>query len=165
MTTATLKWDTALRFITPLHFKGQNAKGHETTFDTSIRGGGLDTAASPMEVVLEASAACTAMDVIKILSKRRKHVTSFEIDLEAERSSDPPQVFTAIRMNFRITSPDVTWSDLSHAIELSWSKYCSVSIMLIRGGCSMSWSADIAGAAAAERIASPISRPSLAVAA
>jgi len=126
---ATLKWDSALRFI------GTNEKGHETVFDTSKKGGGLDSAASPMETVLEALAACTAMDIIPILQKRRKTVTDFWVDLNAERADMPPKVFTRIEMVIHVVSPDANQSELDHALELSHSVYCSVSSMLSRSGC------------------------------
>jgi putative redox protein len=130
---ASLRLDTALRLI------GTNAKGHETYFDTSVKGGGLDSAASPMEIVLEAVAACTAMDVIPIIRKRRKTITAFSVDLSAERASVDPKVFTQIAMKIRLTSPDATLVELVRAIELSQTTYCSVSTMIARGGCVISW--------------------------
>ncbi|MDP4198624.1 MAG: OsmC family protein [Bacteroidota bacterium] len=130
---ASVRLDTTLRII------GTNAKGHETAFDTSVKGGGLDSAASPMEVVLEAVAACTAMDVVPIIRKRRKTVSEFSVDLIAERAVTDPKVFTKIDMNIRLTSPDATLSELARAIELSQTTYCSVSTMIARGGCVISW--------------------------
>lgn len=132
---AHLHLDTALRLI------GTNAKGHETFFDTSVKGGGLDSAASPMETVLEAVAACTAMDVIPIIHKRRKTLTAFSVDLTAERASTDPKVFTHIEMKVRLTSPDATLAELARAIHLSQTTYCSVSLMIARSGCLISWEA------------------------
>src|SRR5579872_3187991 len=97
---AKLTWDKALRFV------GVNEKGHETMFDTSVKGGGLDSAAGPMEFVLQSAAACTAMDVISILQKKRRTVTAFTIDLDAERAEQHPKVFTKIKMDIRLVSPD-----------------------------------------------------------
>src|SRR5438045_8495166 len=112
-----LTWDSAQRYI------GTNEKGHDNFFDTSVKGGGLDSAGSPMEAVLQAAAACTAMDVMNILTKQRKSVQSFSIDLDADRSDSDPRVFTKIAMLFHITSGDVTLRDLERAIELYWEKY------------------------------------------
>ena len=125
--------DQALRLV------GTNEKGHETFFDTSLKGGGLDSAPSPMEVVLESVAACTAMDVIPILRKQRKTVTDFSVDVSAERAEDHPKVFTKIEMQIRVVSPDATIKDLCRAIELSRTKYCSVSAMLRKSGCEITW--------------------------
>jgi putative redox protein len=131
----TINWEQAQRY------RGTSERGHETFFDTTVKGGGLDSAASPMETVLEAAGACTAMDVIQILRKKRKTIESFGIALEAERAEDYPHVFTKIKMDFHLVSPDATLHDLAQAIELSWEKYCSVSIMLLRSGCEMTWQA------------------------
>lgn len=134
---ATLKLDSALRFI------GTSMHGKEAFFDTSIKGGGLDSAPSPMDSVLMAAAACSAMDVIPILQKRRKTVTDLTIYLTAKRAETEPRVFTQIEMDFHLVSPDATIEELSHAIELSHAKYCSVSVMLSRSGCEITWKASI----------------------
>ncbi len=134
---AHLTWNSAL------HFTGTNEKGHETEFDTSIVGGGLDTAAGPMEIMLEAAAACTAMDIVSILQKKRRTISKFSIDLTAERAEQHPKVFTKIAMAIHLTSPDATEQDLIRSIELSQTTYCSVSIMLQRSGCDISWHADL----------------------
>ena len=42
-------------------------------------------AASPMELVAMAAGACTAMDVISILRKKRQHVTQFEVQVSGVR--------------------------------------------------------------------------------
>jgi putative redox protein len=142
-----LSWDTAQRYI------GTNEKGHTNFFDTSVKGGGLDSAGSPMEAVLQAAAACTAMDVMNILTKQRKTVQSFSIDLDAERAATDPHVFTKIQMLVHMTSPDVTVRDLERAITLSWDKYCSVSVMLLRAGVEMTWKAVVSSPALAEEVA------------
>jgi putative redox protein len=134
---AHLHLDKALRLI------GTNEKGHETFFDTSVKGGGLDSAASPMETVLESVAACMTMDVIPILQKQRRTVSDFWVDLTAHRAEEHPKVFTSIAMSIHLVSPDATIRELERAIELSQSKYCSVSAMLSRGGCEITWKATL----------------------
>jgi putative redox protein len=132
-----LKLDTAMRFV------GTNAKQHKTYFDTSVKGGGLDSAASPMEVVLQSVAACTAMDVLPILRKQRRTVVDFSIDLEAERATKDPKVFTKIHMEVRLTTPDAKLRELARAMQLSQTTYCSVSTMITRGGCEITWRATL----------------------
>ncbi len=134
---ARIQLDQALRII------GTNEKGHETFFDTSVKGGGLDSAASPMETVLEAVAACTAMDVVPILRKQRRTVTEFSVELDADRAATEPKVFTRIDMQIRLSSPDATSRELCRAVELSQTKYCSVSTMLLRSGCALTWRATL----------------------
>ncbi|HWF43867.1 MAG TPA: OsmC family protein [Candidatus Kapabacteria bacterium] len=141
---AQLRLDPSLSALRPaLRFIGTNEKAHETYFDTTFKGGGLDSAASPMEITLEAAAACSAMDVIPILQKRRKTVENLTVELLAERAETHPKVFTSIEMHFRLVSPDATLKELAAAIELSHSKYCSISVMLARSGCNISWTATL----------------------
>ena len=126
-----------------LHFTGTTEHGKQAFFDTTINGGGSDLAPSPMDTVLMAAAACTAMDVVSILQKRRKTVNGLKIELSATRAETHPRVFTHIEMDFHLVSTDATYEDLSKAIELSHSKYCSASIMLIRSGCEITWKASV----------------------
>jgi putative redox protein len=132
-----------VQFDSTLHFTGTTEHGKQVFFDTTIKGGGSDMAPSPMDNVLMAAAACSAMDVVSILQKRRKTVNGLKIELSATRAEAHPRVFTHIEMDFQLVSTDATYEELAHAIELSHSKYCSVSIMLMRSGCEVTWKASV----------------------
>ncbi|MGH2639405.1 MAG: OsmC family protein [Rhabdochlamydiaceae bacterium] len=134
---AHLVWNSAL------YFTGTNEKAQKTEFDSSITAGAINTAASPMEIVLQAAAACTAMDIVSILQKKRRTVSAFSIDLTSERAEQHPKVFTKIAMAIHLTSPDATEQELVRSIELSQTTYCSVSIMLKRSGCDITWHAKL----------------------
>ena len=133
----TLSHDRALRFV------GTNDRALETVFDTTEAGGGLNSAASPMEIVLEAAAACTSMDVVSILQKKRRTLQDFVVVVDANRAAEHPKVFTSVHMLFKVASTDATMKDITSAIELSHEKYCSVSIMLARSGSKMSWAVEL----------------------
>src|SRR6476646_3141591 len=126
-----------------LHFIGQNGRGHTTDFDTTEAGGGLNSAASPMENLLEAAGACSSMDVVGILTKRKKTFDAMSVSIVGERAQDHPRTFTHMHMQFRIVSPDIEMKELKDAIEISHSKYCSVTIMMKRAGCAVSWDAQL----------------------
>jgi putative redox protein len=96
-----------------------------------------------MEIVLEALGACMAMDVVPILRKQRMTVTDFSVELSADRMETHPKVFSNIRMDIQLVSPDATLHDLARAVQLSQSKYCSVSTMLVRSRCRVSWQATL----------------------
>lgn len=89
---------------------------------------------SPMQGVLLATMACTASDIVMILRKERVSFTSLEIDAETERAKQEPRVFTKIHLHYRIRGRRVRESAVKRAIDLSSQKYCSVGIMLRRGG-------------------------------
>jgi len=86
--------------------------------------------ASPMELVLQAAAGCTAMDVVSILNKQRRTITDFRVSVDSERREEHPRIFTKIHLHFQLTSPDATEAELEKAIKLSQEKYCSVAGML-----------------------------------
>lgn len=86
---------------------------------------------SPMELLLSAVSGCASVDVVEIIKKKRKDVTSFKVEVEANRRSEPfPKIYTDMHITFILESKDATQSDLEQAVELSMGKYCSVSAML-----------------------------------
>lgn len=88
------------------------------------------TGAKPIELVAAALAGCTAFDVINILRKKRQVITAYEVRVEADQVTTPPQVFTDIRVHHVVTGIDVNPSAVEDAIRLSEEKYCSVGAML-----------------------------------
>lgn len=89
---------------------------------------------SPMQAALLAVMGCTASDIVWILNKQRVPFTKLEIDGEAERAVEEPRVFKKIHLHYRVYGENVKESAVKRAIELSAEKYCSVGIMLRRGG-------------------------------
>ena len=89
---------------------------------------------SPMQTALLAAMGCTASDVVWILNKQRVPFTKLEIDGEAERAKEDPKVFTKIHLHYRVYGEGIKDSAVKRAIALSTEKYCSVGIMLRRGG-------------------------------
>ncbi len=98
--------------------------GHPVAMD-----GDKTTAASPMELVLIALCGCTGYDVVSILQKKREPFTSLEVRARAERATEPPSVYTEIRLTYRIGGK-VSRKAVEDAVRLSKDKYCSVSAML-----------------------------------
>lgn len=86
---------------------------------------------SPMELLLSAVAGCASVDVVDVIKKKRKDVTSFKVEVEAKRRTEPfPKIFTDMNLIFILESKNAKLSDLEQAVELSMTKYCSVSGML-----------------------------------
>jgi putative redox protein len=82
-----------------------------------------------MEILLGALGACTAVDVVSILQKKRQNLIGLEIFVNGERATDYPKIWKTIELVYRITG-DVEEKAARDAIELSKGKYCSVSAML-----------------------------------
>ena len=119
MITASAKWTDKERFI------GAATSGHAIVVDA----GELKSGNSPMELVLVGLCGCTASDVVSILTKKRQRFTGVEVLAEGERADEPPRVYTAIKLLYRITG-DVDRKAAEDAVRLSKDKYCSVSQML-----------------------------------
>jgi putative redox protein len=112
-----------------LAFEGVGASGFRVQLDSPQAEGG-PTGFSPMELMLVTLAGCTAMDVISILKKKRQDVTGFEVISHGVRAEDYPQVYTDITLEYVVRGRNVDPKAVERAIELSETKYCSVSAML-----------------------------------
>ena len=84
------------------------------------------TSASPMELVAMAAGACTAMDVIDILRKKKQAVTDFEVNVTGVRQQEHPKKFTEIDLEYVVTGHQIDPKAVERSIELSLTKYCSV---------------------------------------
>ncbi len=106
-----------------LNFKGTNERGQ------SVQLSGSKEAASPMEAVLMAVAACSSVDIEMLLKKMRQPYKGVSVSVEGIRADAVPAVFTDIFIHYIIYG-DVQTSKAKKAVEMSMDKYCSVSIML-----------------------------------
>jgi putative redox protein len=91
--------------------------------------GDRQTANSPTELVLLGLCGCTGYDVVSILRKKREPFTGVEVRAEADRATEPPTVFTEIRLVYRVGGK-VSHKAVEDAVQLSEEKYCSVAAML-----------------------------------
>jgi putative redox protein len=122
---------------------GTNEDGRITHFDTTPDHGGKGLAASPMEVLLQATAACSVMDVLSILRKKRKTVNALRVAMEGDRADEHPRRFVAMRFRFILDSPDATLADLERSVELSQGSYCSAMAMARRSGCELTFVSEL----------------------
>lgn len=107
-------------------FEGQSESGHHILFDADAAHA---AGPSPMEAVLTALCACTSVDVVSILKKKREPVDGLVVSAKAEQSTTPPRYFTDITLTYTVSGP-VTHKAMEDAVMLSKDKYCSVSFML-----------------------------------
>jgi putative redox protein len=90
-------------------------------------------ALSPVETILGALGACTAMDVISIATKKRQTIEAYLIHLRGDQRDEYPQVYTEIEIVHELTGPGLSEAAIRRAIELSATKYCPVSAMISAG--------------------------------
>ncbi|HSM55904.1 MAG TPA: OsmC family protein [Candidatus Sulfomarinibacteraceae bacterium] len=113
-----------------MSFVGTADSGFEVNLGAAPAVGGDDDGLRPMELMLISLAACTAMDVISILRKKRQHVTDFEVAVEAGRATEHPKVFTDIVVTYYVHGVGVDPVAVERSIELSTTKYCPAQAML-----------------------------------
>ncbi|MFP5113816.1 OsmC family protein [Bacillaceae bacterium C204] len=107
-------------------FSGVTPSGHEFTMDAAPEVGGENSGPRPTELLLEAVAGCTGIDIISILQKMRLKPTAFQMDVKGERAEEHPKRFTTINIHYALDG-DLPEDKVVRAIQLSKDKYCSVS--------------------------------------
>jgi len=112
-----------------MHFEGRADFAHNVPID---HGPPLGTGEGikPTELTLMSLAACSGQTVISLLEKMRQNVTSFTVRAEGTKREDHPQIFTAIRLQFRVEGTDLDKALVEKAVRLSEEKYCPVWAML-----------------------------------
>jgi putative redox protein len=118
------------KWIEGLQFAATPPSNHAILLDGSQKGGGLDSAVHPGELILLGLAGCTGMDVISLLQKMRVEVSGFEVQVEAEPAKEHPKWWEKIHLTYVVEGKDVPEDKLKKAINLSQDKYCSVSATL-----------------------------------
>ncbi|WP_280553191.1 OsmC family protein [Halomonas sp. 25-S5] len=131
---ASVKWTDGRQFV------AESGSGHSVVIDGPPDHGGRNTGPRPMEMLLMGMGACTSFDVLNILDKARANVTDCVASLEAERTDEVPSVFTKIHVHFTVSGKGLKEKQVARAVELSAEKYCSASIMLVKGGVEISHS-------------------------
>jgi putative redox protein len=113
--TVKLNWNGGLKFT------GINAGRIETVIDGNHADG-----ASPVELLLEALGACSAVDVVVIMEKVRTPLQRLEVVVDGDRRSSEPRYFENVRVKFDAWGEGISPDKLQRAINLSIGKYCSV---------------------------------------
>ncbi len=115
-TNVTLKWDGEHRFDAK-----RQGDFPSIRIDASSR-----TGPGPVDVLVMSLAACTGVDVVDILEKRRTPVESFTVDGMGERFDGIPARLTRVLLTYRIQGATVEREHAERAIDLAINKYCSV---------------------------------------
>ena len=117
--------NTKINWVSKLYLEGSTATGHTVKMDSAPAG--METnGPTPKELLLQALAGCTMMDVVTILEKSRKHLDKFWIDVEAELAKEHPKVFTKINLKYNFLGEDLDESTIKRAIDLSRERYCAI---------------------------------------
>jgi len=105
---------------------------HAITIDTIESSGGTNAGPEPLGLLLLSLGACTGMDVISILRKKRQVVTSYIVNVYADQATEYPRVYTHILVEHVIGGENVDPAAVARSLELSITKYCPVHAMLAK---------------------------------
>ena len=119
-----------VKHIKGVTFLGKSDSNHWITMDGPENFGGSDAGTRPKELLLIALGGCTGSDVATILQKKKIKIDNFEMNITADVADEHPQVFTKINVEYVFHGKDIQEKDVERAIELSQTKYWSVTHML-----------------------------------
>lgn len=109
-----------------VNFKATNEEGISMMLDGSPSLGGIGNGVRPMESLLMALAACSAIDVVMILDKMRQKLEDIKIEVSAESSKiQDYTTYTSIHLEFLLKGK-LKESKVEKAVSSSMEKYCSV---------------------------------------
>ena len=113
-----VSWSGDHRFLA-----GPEGRQHQIDADAQVAPG-------PVETLLNALAACSGVDVLDILAKRRTPVRTMSIRVEAERRPRAPRRVLRLLLEFSIEGDGIEPEQAQRAIRLSYERYCSVAASL-----------------------------------
>ena len=119
-----------LKQIQGTTFAVKGNSGHWITIDNTVESGGSASAPTSKELVLFGLAGCTSADVVEILRKKRVPMTDYEVRVTAHERNEHPRIFTTVHVEYIVYGTGVKKEDVERAIELSTTKYCSVSAII-----------------------------------
>jgi putative redox protein len=107
-------------------FEGSADSGNSIFFDAAPD---HDQGPSPMQAVLMALCACSSVDVVSILQKKRQRLEGLKVTAAADQAETAPRVFSRIKLTYTVSGL-LSRKAVEDAVALSKDKYCSVSKML-----------------------------------
>ena len=121
--TVKTKWLSGMSFDSEIN-------GHHILIDLSKEDGGEDTGPGPKALLLAAIHGCSGMDIVSILKKMRVTGYTFEMDAQAQSTTEHPKTYHTIRVSFLFTGEDLPVDKIVKAVTLSTEQYCGVIAML-----------------------------------
>jgi putative redox protein len=119
-----------IKWVQDVMFLGESGSGHSVVMDGAPDAGGRNLGVRPMEMLLLGLGGCSAFDVMLILKRGREAVTDCVVEIDAERATTDPKVFTKIVMHYTVTGQGLDRKKVERAVQLSADKYCSASAIL-----------------------------------
>jgi putative redox protein len=118
------KWLAEVKWSGDNVFLGSDGSGHTVLYDSAE---GTQKGIGPMRSLLTSLGACTGMDIVAILRKRKQNLKSLRILLNGERPEHGlPKPWTSIQLRYVLSGADLDKKYVEEAIRDSTEKFCSV---------------------------------------
>lgn len=117
-------------------FEGKGPSGNAFIMDGIPEVGGHNLGPTPVEALAASLAACSGIDVLSILEKKRQKVTAYRLEVEYDRDpieSGWPRPLKAIRLRHFLKGVNLDPDAVARAVELSDEKYCTAAATLRAG--------------------------------
>ena len=111
-----------------MSFEAIPESGNRFVMDSSLGHGGENLGPSPLETLICAAAACSAIDVLDILQKKRQTIESYRVEVQSERGPEGvwPRPITSMVIKHIVSGPNLSPEAVQRAVDLSDEKYCSI---------------------------------------
>ena len=111
-----------------VHMEAKNEDGITLQLDGTGEIGGINGGFRPMQMLLAAAGGCSAIDIVGILKKQNQNPDDMQIEVTGDRQSvGTYSEFKSIHMHFIMKGSHLDEKKVARAIDLSLTKYCSVS--------------------------------------
>ncbi len=111
-----------------MRFVARTSSGHDVVVDNAVG----DSGPRPTEFLLAAIAGCTAMDFVDIMAKKRQIIDRYSVEVTGTQREKAPNVFLTITV-IHMVEGNVETAAVVRSIELSATKYCTVSAQIAAG--------------------------------
>ena len=111
------------------HSSISNGHGHKISVENTTDVN--PTGPSPMELVLMGVAGCSSIGIVRILKQQKIYFNNLEIIVDGKTKNSHPKVFTEIHAKVYVYG-DVDSKKIYRAVDLTFKKYCSVSLTFSR---------------------------------
>ena len=111
------------------HSSISNGRGHNISVDNNTDLNPIGP--SPMELVLMGVAGCSSIGIVRILKQQKIYFNNLEIIVDGKTKNSHPKVFTQIHAKVYVYG-DVDSKKIYRAVDLTFKKYCSVSLTFSR---------------------------------
>lgn len=122
------KWLAEVSWAGESAFLGSDLSGHTVVYDSTD---GTPKGIGPMRALLTSLGACTGMDIVAILKKRKQRLESLKILVSGERPEHGfPKPWTSIRVKYVLSGESLETKYVEEAIKDSTERFCHVAATL-----------------------------------